>query len=496
MAENKRPKRTINKSKTKTPMREQPPTERIYNFDEVPLGYDEAEAVAEAQRCIQCKDRPCIAGCPVGVDIPAFIRLVGERDYVGALRKIKETNFLPAICGRVCPQEDQCELVCTLNKPDKGREPGGVGRLERFIGDYALEHGLEALPAVAPPTGKKVAIIGSGPAGLTAASDLIQKGHEVTVFEALHRPGGVLFYGIPEFRLPKAIVQKEIDGLKKMGVAFVMNYPVGKAEPLNELRARFDATFIGTGAGLPWFLNIPGENLNGVYSANEFLTRVNLMGAWQFPERSDTPVKKVKRIAVIGAGNTAMDSARTAKRLRPEIVYLVYRRSRLEMPARIEEIHHAEQEGIEFHLLHSPVEIIDDGTGAVGAIRCQEMELGEPDASGRRRPVPIDGRVKEFAVDTVVMAIGQGPNPLLLADCSEIERHPKKGTILVDERTMQTSLPDVFAGGDIVTGGATVILAMGAGRKAASAIHRYLTTGRADPPETEAPGARTCPVAG
>jgi glutamate synthase (NADPH/NADH) small chain len=481
-----KPKRNINKSKTKTPMREQSPEERIYNFEEVPLGYTENEAVSEALRCIQCKKEPCIPGCPVGVDIPAFMRLMGERHFEAALRLIKEKNFLPAICGRVCPQEDQCELVCTLNKPDKGREPGGIGRVERFIGDYAMEHGLNILPDIDPPTGKKVAIIGSGPAGLTCASDLIQRGHQVTVFEALHRPGGVLFYGIPEFRLPKKILLKEIDGLKEMGVEFVMNYPVGKAESLESIRRRFDATFIGTGAGLPWFLNIPGENLNGVYSANEFLTRVNLMGGYKFPEGADTPVKQIKRIAVIGAGNTAMDSARTAKRLQPEIVYLVYRRSRLEMPARIEEIEHAEQEGIEFHLLHSPTEIIDDGKGAVAAIRCQEMELGEPDASGRRRPVPIEGRTKEFAVDTVVMAIGQGPNPLLLADCPDLERNPKRGTILVDEETMQTSWPDVFAGGDIVTGGATVILAMGAGRKAATAMHRYLSTGQAKPEPSEA----------
>jgi glutamate synthase (NADPH/NADH) small chain len=474
-----RPTRPINKAKTKTPMREQDPAQRIYNFEEVPLGYSEEEAVQEARRCIQCKNRPCIAGCPVGIDIPAFMRLVGEGDLEGALRKIKEKNFLPAICGRVCPQEDQCELVCTLNKPDKGREPGGVGRVERFIGDYAMEHGLDALPAIDPPTGKRVAIIGSGPAGLTCASDLVQRGHAVTVFEALHKPGGVLFYGIPQFRLPKEILIKEIDGLKKMGVEFVMNYPVGKAESLDSIRDRFDAVFIGTGAGLPWFLNIPGENLNGVYSANEFLTRVNLMGGYRFPEGADTPVKPIKRIAVIGAGNTAMDSARTAKRLQPDVVYLVYRRSRLEMPARIEEIHHAEQEGIEFHLLHSPTEIIGDGRGSVAGICCQEMELGEPDSSGRRRPVPIEGRTKEFAVDTVVMAIGQGPNPVLLADCPEIERNAKRGTIIVDPETMQSSLPDVFAGGDIVTGGATVILAMGAGRNAATAMHRFLTTGSA-----------------
>lgn len=400
---------------------------------------------------------------------------------MGALRKIKEKNFLPSICGRVCPQEDQCELVCTLNKPDKGRESASVGRVERFVGDWAMAHGVKATPEVAPPTGKRVAVIGSGPAGLTCASDLIQLGHQVTVFEALHKPGGVLFYGIPEFRLPKKILIEEIEGLKDMGVEFVMNYPVGKAESLDSIRARFDAVFAGTGAGLPWFLNIPGENLNGVYSANEFLTRVNLMGGYQFPDKADTPVKKIRRIAVIGAGNTAMDSARTAKRLRPEKVYLVYRRSRLEMPARGEEIHHAEDEAIDFYLLHSPIEFLDDGKGAVRAIRLQEMELGEPDASGRRRPVPKEGCVKELDIDTAVISIGQGPNPILVEGCPELKRDPRRGTIVVDPVTMQSSLPDVFAGGDIVTGGATVILAMGAGRQAATAMHRYLMTGTAAP---------------
>ncbi len=467
----------VNKDKHKTPMREQPPEQRIYNFEEVPLGYTPEEAQREASRCVQCKNQPCVAGCPVGVPIPEVMKLVALGEFEEALRKIREKNFLPAICGRVCPQEDQCELVCTLNKPDKGRDPGGIGRIERFLGDFALEHGFAATPHVGKKTGKKVAIIGSGPAGLTAASDLIQLGHEVTVFEALHKPGGVLFYGIPEFRLPKKILIREIDGLKQMGVQFVMNYPVGKAESLNSIRERFDATFVATGAGLPWFLGIPGENLNGVYSANEFLTRVNLMGAWRFPE-TDTPIKNVQRVAVIGAGNTAMDSARTAKRLRPKHVYLIYRRSRLEMPARQEEIEHAEQEGIEFHLLHSPIRIIDDGTGKVCAIECQQMELGEPGPDGRRRPIPIEGKTRTFEVDTVVIAIGQGPNPLLTADCPDLARDPKRGTILVDEETMQSvSLPDVFAGGDIVTGGATVILAMGAGRKAANAIHRYLMTG-------------------
>lgn len=471
-----KPKRVINKSANKTPMREQPASERIYNFEEVPLGYTPEEARLEAQRCLLCKDKPCVAGCPVGVDIPAFQQLVMAGDFEGALRKIKEMNFLPAICGRVCPQEDQCESLCRLNK--RG-DPGAVGRLERFLGDYALSHNVSVTPSVAAPTGKKVAIIGSGPAGLTCASDLVQRGHDVTVFEALHKPGGVLFYGIPEFRLPKVTLVREIEGLKEMGVKFVMNYPVGKAEPLASIRARFDAVFIGTGAGLPWFLNIPGENLNGVYSANEFLTRVNLMGAYRFPD-NDTPVKPIRRIAVVGAGNTAMDSARTAQRLRPEKVYLIYRRSRLEMPARKEEIHHAEEEGIEFHLLHSPTRILGDEKGRVVAMECQEMELGEPDASGRRRPVPKEGALKRFEVDAVVIATGQGPNPLLLADCPEIER-TNRGTIVVNPATMQSSLPDVFAGGDIVTGGATVILAMGAGRTAATAIHRYLTTGSADP---------------
>jgi len=476
-------KREINKSKTKVPMREQAPELRICNFEEVPLGYDENEAALESQRCLLCKKKPCTTGCPVEVDIPGMQRLFQEGDIVGALRLVKQKNMLPAICGRVCPQEEQCEQYCVLAK--KG-EPGGVGRIERFLGDYALEHDLEILPDQAPPTGKKVAVIGSGPAGLTVAADLAAKGHDVTIYEALHRPGGVLFYGIPEFRLPKKIVMKEIDGLRKLGVKFVMNYPVGKAESLNDLRDRHDAVFVGTGAGLPWFLGIPGENLNGVYSSNEFLTRVNLMGGYKFPGGADTPVKPIKRIAVVGAGNTAMDSARTARRLNPDMVYLVYRRSRLEMPARLEEIHHAEQEGIEFHLLHSPVEIVDDGTGCVGAIKCQEMELGEPDASGRRRPIPVDGKVREFAVDTVVIAIGQGPNPILTADCPELERNPRKETIVVDPDTMQTSLPDVFAGGDIVTGGATVILAMGAGRKAANAMHRFLTSGDATDPDRAA----------
>ena len=467
------PRRKINKQREKTPMPEQAPEDRILNFNEVPMGYSEDMAVNEAERCLNCKKKPCVGGCPVDVDIPGALALIIERDFAGAFRKIKETNFLPAICGRVCPQEDQCELHCVLGK--RG-EPGGVGRLERFVADWAMNNDVAIdLPDCSHPTGKKVAIIGSGPAGLTAASDLIQRGHEVHVFEALHKPGGVLFYGIPEFRLPKKILVREIDGLAQMGVQFHMNYVVGATETLSELRERFDAVFIGVGAGLPWFLNIPGENLNGVYSSNEFLTRVNLMGAYDFPA-SDTPIKAGERIVVVGAGNTAMDSARTAKRLQPKHVTLVYRRSREEMPARAEEIHHAEEEMIEMLLLHSPVEILGNESGRVRGIRLQRMELGEPDDSGRRRPVPVEGSEFEYSCDSVVVALGCSPNPLM----TKVEPDlvvSRRGTLVVDEQTLETSIPGVFAGGDIVTGGATVILAMGAGRQAANSIHRYLETG-------------------
>lgn len=472
-----KPKRVINRQREKTPMPEQAPEERIKNFNEVPLGYDPDMAVNEALRCLQCKNAPCTGGCPVDVDIPGALGLIARRDFEGAYRRIKETNFLPAICGRVCPQEDQCEMYCVLGK--KG-EPGGIGRLERFVADWHLKQPeLDTLPQTATPTGKKVAIIGSGPAGLTAASDLIQLGHEVHVFEALHKPGGVLFYGIPEFRLPKKILLKEIEGLQKMGVQLHLNYVVGATETLTELRERFDAIFVGVGAGLPWFLNIPGENLNGVYSANEFLTRVNLMGAYNFPA-NDTPVKAGQHIVVVGAGNTAMDSARTAKRLQPEKVTILYRRGRDEMPARGEEIHHAEEEGIDFKLLHSPLEILDDGTGRVRGVRVQKMELGEPDASGRRRPVAVEGSDFELPCDSVVVALGCSPNPLM-SKAEPSLTLSKRGTIIVDETTMETSVPGVFAGGDIVTGGATVILAMGAGRLAARAMHRYITTGSATP---------------
>ena len=473
--ETKEPKREINRQKTKTPMPEQAPEQRICNFNEVPLGYSEDMAVNEALRCLHCKKMPCTGGCPVEVDIPGALALIAEGDFEGAYRRIKSTNFLPAICGRVCPQEDQCELYCVLGK--KG-EPGAIGRLERFAADWHMTHIVdETLPECAPPTGKKVAIIGSGPAGLTAASDLIQLGHEVHVFEALHKPGGVLFYGIPEFRLPKKILIKEIDGLAAIGVKFHMNYVIGATETLSELRARFDTIFIGVGAGLPWFLNIPGENLNGVYSSNEFLTRVNLMGAYNFPH-NDTPVKAGQKIVVVGAGNTAMDSARTAQRLRPEKVSIVYRRSRDEMPARNEEIHHAEEEGIEFLLLHTPVAILDNGKGAVRGVRLQKMTLGEPDDSGRRRPVPLAGSEFEMECDSVVVALGSSPNPLMTKVEPELKL-TKRGTVVVDDDTLETTIPGVFAGGDIVTGGATVILAMGAGRKAARAMHRLMTTGSA-----------------
>jgi len=481
--EKKNDKPVINRQKTKTPMPEQCPSERICNFAEVPLGYDEDMAVNEALRCLSCKKQPCTAGCPVEVDIPGALRLIAVRDFEGAYQRIKATNFLPAICGRVCPQEDQCELYCVLGK--KG-EPGAIGRLERFAADWhRVNMTEEKLPECAPATGKKVAIVGSGPAGLTAASDLIHLGHEVHVFEALHKPGGVLFYGIPEFRLPKKILVEEIDGLAKLGVKFHMNYVVGATETLSELRERFDAIFIGVGAGLPWFLNIPGENLNGVYSSNEFLTRVNLMGAYDFPN-NDTPVKAGQKIVVVGAGNTAMDSARTAQRLRPEQVSIVYRRSKAEMPARIEEIHHAEEEGIEFLLLHTPVEILGNEAGAVRGVRLQKMELGEPDDSGRRRPVPVEGSEFELECDSVVVALGCSPNPLMTKVEPDLEL-TRRDTVVVDEETFETSIPGVFAGGDIVTGGATVILAMGAGRQAARAMHRFVMTGTAKlPDEAEA----------
>ncbi|SHF29502.1 glutamate synthase (NADPH/NADH) small chain [Desulfofundulus australicus DSM 11792] len=454
----------------KHPMPSQDPRERIRNFNEVALGYDEETAVAEAKRCLQCKKEPCRQGCPVEVDIPAFIRLVAQRDFAGAIKKIKEKNALPAVCGRVCPQENQCEKYCTLGKK---HEPVGIGRLERFCADWELARGVQP-QEVALPTGFKVAVVGSGPAGLTCAADLAKLGHRVTIFEALHVAGGVLMYGIPEFRLPKRVVQAEIENLKKLGVEIVTNAVVGKFATVDDLMEEegFDAVFIGTGAGLPYFMNIPGENSCGVYSANEFLTRTNLMKAYLFPEW-DTPIKVGRKVAVIGGGNVAMDAARTALRLGAEESWIVYRRSEKELPARHEEVEHAKEEGIKFAFLTNPVRILADENGWVKGMECLRYELGEPDESGRRRPVPIPGSEFVMEVDTVVVAIGQAPNPLVPRTTRGLELG-KKGNIVADPQTGATSKPGVFAGGDVVTGAATVILAMGAGRVAARSIHDYL----------------------
>jgi len=452
----------------KTPMPEQPADQRRQNFNEVPLGYTEEMAIQEAKRCLQCKNKPCIAGCPVGIDIPAFIQFIADGDFSGAIKKIKEKNLLPSVCGRVCPQEDQCEKVCTLAKK---YEPVAIGRLERFVADWERNSGQINLPEIAKPTGKRIAVIGAGPAGLTAAGDFRKQGHEVTLFEALHKPGGVLVYGIPEFRLPKSILDYEVDLLKKMGVEIRTSYVIGKTETLAELRQRFDAIFIGTGAGLPYFMNIPGENLNGVYSANEFLTRSNLMKAYLFPQW-DTPILRPRRVAVIGGGNVAMDSARTAIRLGAETVYIVYRRSKTEMPARVEEIHHAEEEGVIFNFLQNPIQIIGNEQGWVKQLVCLKMELGEPDSSGRRRPVPVVGSEFALDVEVVIIAIGQGPNPLIPSTTPELKTG-KWGNIEADPETGQTSLANVYAGGDVVTGGATVILAMGAARKSAKALDNF-----------------------
>lgn len=450
-------------------MPEQEPAKRVKNFKEVPLGYSEEAAIAEASRCIQCKHAPCIAGCPVQIDIPAFIKSVQEGNFEQAARKIKEKNFLPSICGRVCPQEDQCEKVCTLAIK---HQPVAIGRLERFVADYERLSGKTQKINLPKQTRKKVAIVGAGPAGLTAAGELRKAGHDVTVYEALHTGGGVLVYGIPEFRLPKSILGYEIDFLKQIGVKFSYSHVIGMIETVDELLGHHDAVFIGTGAGLPYFMGIPGENYNGVYSANEYLTRVNLMKAYLFP-KWDTPIKKSGRVAVIGGGNVAMDSARTALRLGAEKVHIVYRRSRDEMPARIEEVEHAEQEGIAFNLLQAPIKINADKNGWVSEMTCMKMQLGEPDSSGRRRPIPMKNSEFALQVDTVVIAIGQGPNPLIPSSTPDLEIG-KWGNIIAETTTGQTSKKGVFAGGDIVTGGATVILAMGAGKIAARAINEFL----------------------
>jgi glutamate synthase (NADPH/NADH) small chain len=450
-------------------MPEQEPKVRAKNFDEVPFGYTPELAQLEASRCLQCKKPKCIEGCPVEIDIPAFVKLISEGDFDGSARKLKERNSLPAVCGRVCPQEDQCEKVCILGKKD---QPVAIGRLERFAADWERTKGTITIPEKAPPTGKKVAVVGSGPAGLTLAGDLILKGHEVTIFEALHKTGGVLIYGIPEFRLPKAIVQSEVNYLERLGVKVECNCVIGRIETVDELLKEYDAVFLGLGAGLPQFLNVPGENYCGIYSANEYLTRSNLMKAYLFP-KYDTPIARGKNVAVFGAGNVAMDSARTALRLGADTVRIIYRRSRDEMPARIEEVHHAEEEGVQFYLLTAPTKFLGDDNGWVTGVECLRMELGEPDESGRRRPVPIKGSEFQLECDLAVVAIGAGANPLLPTQTPGLELN-KRGYIVANLETGKTTKPRVWAGGDIVTGSATVILAMGAGRKAANSIHEYL----------------------
>ncbi|MFQ5951997.1 MAG: NADPH-dependent glutamate synthase [Candidatus Omnitrophota bacterium] len=451
-------------------MKEQDPKKRIKNFNEVPYGYTEEEAVEEASRCLQCEDAPCVEGCPAEIDIPGFIKAIKEKRFLDALAIIRETNSLPAVCGRVCPQEDQCELKCVLMKTGN---PINIGALERFAADF--EKTLERMKKATPPVKQdkeKVAIVGSGPAGLTCAADLAKMGYRVTIFEGLHKSGGVLTYGIPEFRLPKNIVEEEVREIKKLGVEVKLSYLIGRTKTIEQLREEgYEAFFIASGAGLPYFMGIEGENLNGVYSANEFLTRVNLMKAYKFPEY-DTPVNVGKVVAVIGAGNVAMDAARSALRLGADKVMIVYRRTEKEMPARIDEIHHAEQEGIEFHLLTTPVKIIGNEKGDVIKLICIKNELGEPDESGRRRPVPIEDSEFEMKVDTVIVAIGNGPNPLLLKTIDGLKLS-RKGNIEADEKG-QSSVEYIFAGGDIVTGSATVIAAMGAGKQAARAIDKYL----------------------
>lgn len=459
-------------SPKRTPMQEQPPAQRRHNFDEVPYGYTPDEAMVEARRCLQCKKPSCVKGCPVQVDIPGFIREVAQGNFLEAVKVMKRTNVLPAICGRVCPQEVQCEGACVLGKK---MEPVAIGNLERFIADWEATQPECVMCEIEPPTGKKVAVVGAGPAGLTLAGDMKKLGHSVTVFEALHKPGGVLMYGIPEFRLPKAVVEREVNFILSMGVILKLDCVIGKLRTVDELLSEFDAVFVGTGAGLPLFMGIPGENSLGIYSANEYLTRSNLMKAYLFP-KYDTPIVRGKQVAVIGGGNVAMDAARTALRLGAERVVLIYRRSRDEMPARAAEIHHAEEEGVEFQLLTNPVRFIPGENGWVKEAECWRMQLGEPDASGRRRPIPIPGSEFRIPADTVVVAIGNSPNPLIPQTTPGLET-TRRGTVVVDPDTGKTTKKGVFAGGDIVTGAATVILAMGAGRIAARAMDEYLRTG-------------------
>lgn len=459
-------------SPKKTPMREQPAKERVRNYDEVPFGYSPEEAVLEARRCIQCKKPGCIAGCPVEIDIPGFIQFIADKKFKEGINLLKEKNILPAICGRVCPQEEQCEKVCIVGVKN---EPVAIGRLERFLADWEREQDDIEIPPKPKSTGKKVAIVGAGPAGITAAADLVRWGHKVDMFEALHQPGGVLVYGIPEFRLPKEIVFREIDYLKQLGVQLFTDAVIGMVKSIDELLKEYNAIFLGTGAGLPWFLEVPGENLNGIYSANEYLTRANLMKAYLFPKYK-TPIVKGKRVATVGGGNVAMDCARTALRLGAEKSIIIYRRSRNEMPARDEEIHHAEEEGVVFQLLSNPAGFHGDKNNWVREVECIRMKLGEPDDSGRRRPVPIQDANFRMPIDVAVIAIGNSPNPLIPATTPDIETG-KWGNIIADPETGKTSKPGVFAGGDVATGAATVILAMGAGKVSARGIHEYLQTG-------------------
>lgn len=457
-------------------MPEQVPLERAHNFEEVNLGLTPEQAVLDAQRCLQCKKPTCMDGCPVEVKITDFLELVVKEDFLGAAKKIKEDNVLPAICGRVCPQETQCEVQCKIAK---NFGAVSIGRLERFVADYEMAKGVAPEKPKAKKLGKKVAVVGSGPAGLSCAGDLINLGYDVTVFEALHELGGVLVYGIPEFRLPKEIVRKEVDNLRKMGVEFKTNVVIGATYTIDELMQEegFSAVFVAVGAGLPWFMNIPGEALAGVYSANEFLTRVNLMKAYKFPDY-DSPILSCvdKNVAVFGGGNVAMDAVRTALRLGAKAATIYYRRSEAEMPAREEEIHHAKDEGVKFEMLTTPIELLGDENERLHSMKCIRMELGEPDASGRRRPVPIEGSEYVVPIDIAVVSIGNGSNPLISQTSPDIDTN-KWGNIVADEETMKTSKKGLFAGGDIVTGGATVILAMGAGRKAARGIHEFLTGG-------------------